>query len=90
MKDKEFVDFIYEASRPSFRGCTFTAEYMIKHERDFRDAMYVALQALKFGAVEVNLAKFADGSEYRQFTINCDGLNQTVINPEENPNEEKA
>ena len=67
--DKRFEDFIYQASKSYFGVTRFTKAYLVEHEKDIRDAMYIALQAIKFGCVEVACETYEDGSFSRVFTV---------------------
>ncbi len=67
--DDEFEKFLHYTEKIYFPVCRFTKEFLIENERNIRDAMYVASQAIKWGLIEVEKEEYEDGSWNRVFTI---------------------
>ena len=67
MTDKEFVDFIHKVIET--RDADRFHEEIKCRERDIQDALYIALQAIKFGWCDIE----RDG-KHHVFTVN---LNQS-------------
>jgi len=82
--DDEFAEFLYHTERIFFPVTTFTIEFLVDNERNIRDAMYVASQAIKYGFIEVRKKEYDDGSWTREFTINSSHTSEIDdTNPEE-------
>ena len=68
--DDGFAEFLYHTEKLFFPVTTFTTDFLVDNERNIRDAMYIASQAIKYGFIEVRKKEYDDGSWTREFTIN--------------------